>query len=109
MLYLEDFLATLKDRTNVLVKLSNYKIYEAEDGGIFATIQDHCGNHYAKNWMSAINLYCLHQVFVVKDFSIDYSSYMETPQWTIVLANVRDTNTNLLDEVSNRFACLHKD
>ena len=99
MLYLETLLKTFDSEANVMVLLSSSTSY---DCGL--TMQDGCGNHYAKNWLEAIDRCLLAKMFVVKNVEVSFEEYMDNPQWKVVLENVKSWETDRLNVESNEAA-----
>ena len=102
MLYLEDVLETVKDTTDVMVKLSSSTTYEEGPNSI--TIEDCCGNHYATNWLAAIKSRNLRKEFIVETIDVKFESYMDSPQWIIRLVNEKNLITGILELTSNEIA-----
>ncbi len=98
MMYLETLLKTFDSEADVMVLLSSFKTYEG------LTIQDGCGNHYAKNWIEAINRCWMTEMFVVKNVEVFFEEHMDSPQWKVTLENVRSCETDRLNVESNEAA-----
>lgn len=98
MLYLETLLKTFDSEANVMVLLSSFKTYEE------LTFQDGCGNHYAKNWLEAIERCMLDKMFIVKNVEVSFENYMDEPQWKVTLVNVKSWETDRLNVESNEAA-----
>ena len=97
--YLENVLSTLKEKTDVVVKLSSF--HQFED----INLQDCCGNHYPINWIDAINHNDLQHIFEVADIKVNvYEWDNNRVEYTITLTNVKSEFTNKLDIESNREA-----
>lgn len=98
--YLENLLATLDDKANVMVKLSSTTVWLND-----IETQDGCGNHYACNWKDAIDRIGRAETFVIKSVEYSVADWMDSPQWVVVLENVKDTATTELSYWSNYIAC----
>ena len=99
MMYLETLLKTFDGKADVMVLLSSSTNY---DCGL--TMQDGCGNHYAKNWLEAINRGLMTETFIVKNVEVSFEEYMDNPQWKVILENVKSLETNRLNVESNEAA-----
>ena len=98
MMYLETLLKTFDSEADVMVLLSSFKTYDE------LTFQDGCGNHYAKNWLEAINRGLMTEMFIVKNVEVSFEEYMDKPQWKVTLENVKSWETDRLNVESNEAA-----
>ncbi len=101
MLYLENVLESMKNSTDVIVRLSSHSTNKFTE----AVWQDGCGNHHVENWLAAINNYSLQKVFMVASVAVETSPYSDKPQWTVTLVNEKSSITEILDRASNEAAC----
>ena len=103
LLSLRNFLSSLDKNADVLVRLSSKTTFENGYEMI-----DHCGNHYAKNWLEALDEIGSNALFIVKNIECDQYEehcYDGTKnvrvQWTVTLENEKGWTTNLLDDKAN--------
>jgi hypothetical protein len=57
------------------------------------------------NWLDAMTDEDLFKQFLVESVKCEFESYMDKPQWTVVLANGKDERTGKLEYQSNYRAC----
>jgi hypothetical protein len=106
MLFLENVLGDLHTTANVKVLLSSYTVYGIGETDNPIRMQDGCGNHRVMNWLDAMADENLFKQFLVESVKCEFeSSYMDKPQWTVVLANGKDERTSRLEYSSNYRAC----
>lgn len=105
MMFLEEVLGNLVEKADVMVMLSSNTVYGIGETDTPLVMQDGCGNHHTRNWLEAIECNGLKKMFIVKEVTVSYESYMDKPQWKIVLENGKDEYTNKLGVESNRAAC----
>jgi len=106
MLFLENVLDDLHTTANVKVLLSSYTVYGIGETDNPIRMQDGCGNHRVMNWFDAMVDENLFKQFLVESVKCEFeSSYMDKPQWTVVLANGKDERTSRLEYSSNYRAC----
>ena len=97
--YLENVLSTLKENTDVVVKLNSFHTYDD------IRLQDCCGNHFAINWINAINHNDLQDVFEVDEIKVNvYEWDNNRSEYQIILKNVKDEFTAKLEIESNNEA-----
>jgi hypothetical protein len=105
MLFLENVLGDLNTTANVCVMLSSYTVYGVGETENPIRMQDGCGNHRVMNWLDAMTDEDLFKQFLVESVKCEFESYMDKPQWTVVLANGKDERTGKLEYQSNYRAC----
>ena len=105
MLFLENVLGDLHTTANVCVLLSSYTVYGVGETENPIRMQDGCGNHRVMNWLDAMADKDLFGEFLVESVDCKFETYMDKPQWTIVLANGKDERTDKLEYQSNERAC----
>lgn len=107
MLFLENVLGDLRTTANVKVLLSSYTVYGIGETDNPIRMQDGCGNHLVMNWLDGMADENLFKQFLVESVKCEFDkTYMDKPQWTVVLANGKDEHTKKLEYSSNHRACL---
>lgn len=97
--YLENVLSTLKEKTDVVVKLNSFHTYDD------IRLQDCCGNHHAINWLDAINHNDLQHTFEVNEIYVYvYEWDNNRAEYQIILKNAKDEFTTKLEIESNNEA-----
>lgn len=104
VVFLEKVLETLVPKCNVLVSLSSQTVYGIGQTDEPIVSQDHCGNHYVENWLTAM---CgnedLKNRFIID--KIEVKTYDEDLQYCITLVNGKDRYSDILEYDSNEAAC----
>lgn len=105
VVFLETVLETLAPKCNVLVCLSSQTIYGLGETDKPIVSQDHCGNHYVDNWLTAINGNLdLKRYFVIDNIEVETTCDGDL-QYRINLVNGKDKYTEMLSYDSNAAAC----
>ena len=97
MMYLENLLATLDKKADVIIELSTETTFRD------ITRRDCCGNHHTENWMDAITENNLEGTFIVNDVRVKMLINDEV-QWYIRLENGKCKKTEVLDRECNMVA-----
>lgn len=104
VIFLEKVLETLAPKCNVLVLLSSQTVYGIGETDEPIVSQDHCGNHYVDNWLTAM---CGNEKFKNRFIvdKIEVETYDNDLQYTITLVNGKDRCSNELAYDTNEVAC----
>ena len=102
-IYLEDLLKSFKPMRDVLVMLSSAHAIFGEENEAPMYIGDSAGNHYAENWLIAIERYNLERTFIVRAETEEGGPAYG--QVTIYLQNAKcETSVAQLEQMANEVA-----